>query len=152
MCKNNVHGVKTLKIPPHSHTRVTVKFNTTKAIYLGYTAHYYIVHFLPVDISSTMCQQSMTPFVGIIDLFQAPQTFQMPVVFQLQLMKYLHHLLTLPPRSGSHLPTSSLSFRGHTAVTGKLPFHSLLSSARADAVTSKLVVSSVACCILLLCE
>ena len=74
MCKNNIHGAKHLIIPPHSHTSVTVKFNTTKAISLGYTAHFYIVHFMPVDICSTMCQQSMIPFVGIIDLFQAEST------------------------------------------------------------------------------
>ena len=60
--------------PPHSHKSVTVKFNTKKAISLSYTAHYYIVHLLPVDICSTMCQQSMIPFVGIIDLFQSEST------------------------------------------------------------------------------
>ena len=64
---------------PHlTHTSVTVKLNTTKAISLGYTAHYYIAHFLPVDVGSTMCQQSMIPVVGIIDLFQAEYTWHTP--------------------------------------------------------------------------
>ena len=79
MFKNNIHMSKKNIL---THTHVTVKFNTTKTISLGYTAHYYIVHFLPVDICSTICQQSIIPFVDIIDLFQADSTPGIPLLIQ----------------------------------------------------------------------